>query len=85
MYDACRSMGALVAVNGDAQPERKPKFLAELVRICGFETLHMLVGGDFNIIHRQDEKNNSKFDPRWLFMLNAIIENLDPREIALSG
>ena len=47
---------ALVAVYGAAQPELKPDFLSELVRICGSESLPMLVGGDFNIIRRQDEK-----------------------------
>ena len=57
----------------------------ELVRICGSESLPMLVGGDFNIIRCKDEKNNNNFDARWPFMFNAIIENLDLREIALSG
>ena len=35
---------ALVAVYGAAQPELKPKFLADLVRICGNEQLPILVG-----------------------------------------
>ena len=47
---------ALVAVYGAAQPELKPYFLANLVRICGDERLPILVGGDFNIIRRQEEK-----------------------------
>ena len=46
----------LVAVYGAAQPEFKPDFLADLVRICGDETLPILVGGDFNIIRRREEK-----------------------------
>ena len=36
---------ALVAVYGAAQPELKPDFLADLVRICGNEQLPLLVGG----------------------------------------
>ena len=36
---------ALVAVYGAAQPELKPEFLADLVRICGSEQLPTLVGG----------------------------------------
>src|SRR3954467_11629097 len=52
---------ALVAVYGAAQPELKPDFLADLVRICGSEQLPILVGGDFNIIRRRDEKNNDNF------------------------
>ena len=76
---------ALVAVYGAAQPELKPEFLADLVRICGSEQLPILVGGDFNIIRRREEKNNDNFDGRWSFMFNTIIESLDLREIELSG
>ena len=47
---------ALVAVYGAAQPELKPEFLVDLVRICGSEQLPILVGGDFNIIRRREEK-----------------------------
>jgi hypothetical protein len=66
---------ALVAVYGTAQPELKPEFLADLVRICGDERLPILVGGDFNIIRRQDENNNDNFDGSWSFMFNMIIES----------
>lgn len=45
----------------------------------------MLVGGDFNIIWRQKEKNNDNFDARWPFIFNAVIESLNLREILLSG
>lgn len=75
---------ALVAVYGAAQPELKPDFLADLVRICD-EKLPLLVGGDFNIIRRADEKSSVNFDGRWPSMFNTIIESLDLREIALSG
>jgi hypothetical protein len=76
---------ALVAVYGAAQDRQKPAFLAELVRICENETLPLMVGGDFNIIRRKEEKNNDNFYTRWPFIFNAIIESLDLREIALSG
>ena len=62
-----------MAVYGAAQPEFKPEFLADLVRICGDERLPILVGGDFNIIRRKEEKNNDHFDGRWSFMFNMII------------
>ena len=77
---------ALVAVYGAAQPELKPDFLADLVRICGNEQPpHLGGGGDFNIIRRKEEKNNDNFDGRWSFMFNTIIESLDLREIELPG
>jgi len=76
---------ALVAVYGAAQPELKSAFLADMVRICGDERLPILVGGDFNMIRRREEKNNDNFDARWSFMFNAIIESLDLKEIELTG
>ena len=60
---------ALVVVYGAAQEEKKPDFLAELVRICDDETLSMLVGGDFNIIRRQEEKTIQILMQHGLFCL----------------
>ena len=76
---------ALVVVYGAAQPELMAEFLADLVRICGDESLPILVRGHFNIIRRQEEKNNDNFDGRWSFMFNTVIESLDLREIDLTG
>ena len=76
---------ALVVVYGAAQPELKPNFLADLVRVSGDERLPILVGGDFNIIRRRQENNNDNFDERWSFMFNMIIKSLDLREIDLIG
>lgn len=69
----------LVGVYGAAQDALKPDFLAELVRICDSDNLPMLVEGDFNIIRRQEDKNNNNFNARWPFIFNAIIETLDLR------
>ena len=43
---------SLVAVYGAAQPELKPDFLADLVRICGDETLPILVGTNLADLER---------------------------------
>ena len=43
------------------------------------------MGGDFNLIRRQEEKNNDRFNARWPFIFNAIIESLNLKEIVLSG
>ena len=74
-----------MAVYGAAQPEFKEKFLTELVQACRKESLPVLIGGDFNIIRNPSEKNNDKFDSRWPFLVNAIIDGLDLREIEMSG
>jgi exonuclease III len=75
----------LVPVYGVAQDKFKHDFLADLVRMCDSETLPILLAGDFNILRRPGEKSNHNFNPRWSFVFNAVIENLNLREIALSG
>jgi hypothetical protein len=74
-----------VPVYGAAQDAQKPDFLAELVRMCDNQDLPMMVGGDFNIIRKREEKNNDNINARWPFIFNSIIQSLNLREIALSG
>jgi hypothetical protein len=74
-----------IPVYGAAQDAHKPEFLSELVRFCDSEPLPKLLGGDFNILRRPEDKNNDNFNPRWPCIFNSIIEHLDLREIGLSG
>lgn len=75
----------LVAVYGAAQHEFKETFLTELVHTCSKEKLPIVLGGDFNIIRCPSEKNNDRYDDRWPFLFNAIIDGLSLREIEMSG
>jgi exonuclease III len=75
----------LISVYGPAQVDLKPNFLSELVRICSKEALPMIIGGDFNIIRSQDEKNNDNYNDIWPFLFNAVIGTLNLRELELSG
>ena len=75
----------LVSVYGAAQDEYKQQFLSELVRLCENEPLPMMVGGDFNMIRKPEEKNNDNYNPRWPILFNAIIQSLELRELELSG
>jgi exonuclease III len=75
----------LVAVYGAAQPEFKESFLTELVQSCNDEKLPLCIGGDFNIIRDSTEKNNDRFEERWPFLFNAVIDSLDLRELEMSG
>jgi exonuclease III len=75
----------LVAVYGAAQPEFKESFLTELVQACTNEKLPLCLGGDFNIIRNSREKNNDRYDERWPFLFNELIDSLDLREIEMSG
>jgi endonuclease/exonuclease/phosphatase family metal-dependent hydrolase len=72
----------LVVVYGPAQDDRKENFLMELVHMCSHENLPLLLGGDFNI---PSEKNNDRFNTRWPFLFNAVIDDLNLKELQMSG
>jgi hypothetical protein len=71
---------ALVSVYGPAQDSLKQDFLLELVRLNNTKRSHIIIRGDFNILRSPFEKNNDRFDHRWLFLFNAIIDGLDLRK-----
>ena len=48
----------LLVVYGSAHEEHKVEFLTELSDMCGNITYPYIVGGDFNIIRNEKEKNN---------------------------
>jgi hypothetical protein len=74
-----------IAVYGPAQEEGKYSFLQELTHACNTETSPILIGGDFNIIRNRREKNNDRYEDRWPFLFNAVINSLNLRELELSG
>jgi len=74
-----------ISIYGLAQGELKSAFLSEMVRVCSKEALPILIGGDFNIIRKPDEKNNDNYSDRWPFLFNAVIDALNLRELDLSG
>ena len=55
------------------------------MQACIKEKLPIVLGGDFNIIRNPSEKNNNRFNDRWPFLFNAVIDSLDLRELELSG
>jgi hypothetical protein len=75
----------LMAVYGPAQDNFKTAFLSELVRACQQNTLPTIIGGDFNILRHRKEKNNDRFNDRWPFLFNVVIDSFDLREIELTG
>jgi hypothetical protein len=60
-------------------------FLQELVQACDVGNLPLMVGGDFNIIRSPREKNNTRYDDRWSFLFNVVINSLELIELELSG
>jgi hypothetical protein len=72
-------------VYGLAQDDFKTAFLSELVHTCQQNPLPTLIGGDFNIMRNNKEKNNDRYSDRWSFLFNAVIDSFDLWEIELSG
>jgi hypothetical protein len=66
-----------VAVYGPAQSPQKEQFLTKLVHMMSHERLHVLMGGDFNILRHAHEKNKENFDGRWSFLFNYVIGELN--------
>jgi hypothetical protein len=75
----------LMAVYGPAQDDFKTAFLSKLVCTCQQNPLPTLIGGDFNIMRNNKEKNNDRYSDRWPFLFNAVIDSFDLWEIKLSG
>jgi hypothetical protein len=75
----------LMAVYSPAQDNFKTAFLSELVRACQQNPLPTIIGGYFNIMQHSKEKNNDRFNDRWSFLFNAVIDSFDLREIELIG
>jgi len=75
----------LYTVYGPAQYQNKQTFLAELANTCSKESLPYLIGGDFNIMRRPEDKSSGVFDFKWPNLFNAVIESLDFKEIVMSG
>jgi exonuclease III len=64
LYVKCKNGGfewALVPVYGAAQDDHKAEFLAELARMGESDSFPILLGGDFNILHQREDKNNDNF------------------------
>ena len=55
---------------GAAQGTHKADFFAELTRMGDSGSIPSLIGGDFNILRRKDDKNNNNFKPHWPFVFH---------------
>jgi exonuclease III len=75
----------LYSIYRPAQSQNKGAFLAELANTCSKENLPFLVGGDFNIMRKPEDKSSGDFDTKWPSLFNVVIESLDLREIVMTG
>lgn len=75
----------LVVVYGAAQLDQKRAFLACLAHVCQKNKGPILLGGDFNIIRKESEKNKKGGYNRWSFIFNVIIDQSNLRELEMNG
>jgi hypothetical protein len=76
---------ALVAIYGPAQVNLKEQFLTEMVHLCSYERLPILIRGDFNMLRNPREKNNDNYEHRWPFLFNSVIYGFNLQELDMSG
>jgi hypothetical protein len=74
-----------INVYGAAQNDQKHKFLSELSAFCSKCSHPMLIGGDFNILRNESDKNKPGGTNRWSSLFNSIIDVHDLIELELSG
>jgi exonuclease III len=74
-----------INVYGAAQNDQKQKFLSELSTICSKCSHPMLIGGDFNILRKESDKNKHGGTNKWSSLFNSIIDVHDLIELELSG
>ena len=60
-------------------------FLQELADFCDKESLPILLGGDFNLIRNDKERNVGQGDQRLMALFNDFIGRFQLREIFVSG
>jgi hypothetical protein len=74
----------LHSIYGPAQLQNKGAFCRTRYT-CSKENLPFLIGGDFNIMRKPEDKSSGDFDNKWPSLFNAVIESLDLREIVMTG
>jgi exonuclease III len=63
-----------INVYGAAQDEHENRFLSELSLFCSKCKYPVLVGGDFNILRKENEKNKPGGVTKWSSLFNSIID-----------
>ncbi|XP_073361240.1 uncharacterized protein [Aegilops tauschii subsp. strangulata] len=75
----------VIAVFGRADHRRSEAFLAELRRKVAAAQLQVVVGGDFNLIRSEEDKNNNLVNFPRMQMFNDCIADMGLRELDRVG
>lgn len=76
---------ALTGVYGPPRRRHKQQFLQELQTLHGWVERSWLIAGDFNLIYKASDKNNSRLDRRLMARFRNTIQQLELKEINLHG
>jgi hypothetical protein len=63
----------LYSIYGPTQLQNKGAFLTELANTCSKENLPFLIGGDFNIMRKLEDKSSGDFDHKWPSLLMLLL------------
>ena len=66
---------------GPAQHELSEEFILELSNFCTSEALPMVLGGDFNLIRNNKDRNQGQGDLKPMELFNNFIGSFHLREI----
>ena len=72
-------------VYGPVQDNRKAEFLQELAELISNCHLPFIMGGDFNMVRRVDDKSSGNVDVRWMQAFKDLIDNSAIKELHRSG
>jgi mannosylglycoprotein endo-beta-mannosidase len=74
-----------VNIYGPAQHDFSEAFIQELSIFCANEALPVLLGGDFNLIRSNNDRNQGMGDQKLMELFNGFIGDFHLREIHSSG
>jgi len=75
----------LLNIYGLAHDDRKLEFLEEIQKKVLSLDLHMMLGGDFNLVRRVEEKSSGNVDIHLMEAFNDMINFTSLRELHRSG
>lgn len=75
----------IINVYGPAQHEFSEDFILEITNFCAMEPLPIILGGDFNLIRSNKDRNQGQGDPKLMEMFNNFIGSFHLREIFVNG
>ena len=85
LVSATTGAWCFTGVYGPQDDDGKVQFLDELLQFGRSLSLPWLIGGDFNMIHRAQDKNNDRLDRRSMRRFRAFIDRAQLDELVLQG